>query len=113
MSEKYEYLFIFQDLPTGAENRNFTTDPHEDFVREVKEFWLGGGPIFKNHQGRSEPQQFHGSWVLLHATSEDEARELLLRDPFTTGKVWDWEKAQVFNVQSGLRVALENSRFGR
>ena len=49
---------------------------------------------------------------MLQASTEEEARELLQRDPFTTGKVWDWGKVQILNIKSGLRVAVKNSRFG-
>jgi hypothetical protein len=45
-----------------------------------------------------------GSWVLLHAYDKKEALDLLQRDPFTIGKVWDWEKTQVLSIKSGLRV---------
>jgi uncharacterized protein YciI len=57
------------------------------------------------------PPKINGSWVLINASTQEEALKLLKDDPFTTGKVWDWSKAQVFNVISGLRVALQNSRF--
>jgi hypothetical protein len=57
------------------------------------------------------PPQIKGSWVLINASTQEEALKLLKDDPFTTGNVWDWSKAQVFNVISGLRVGLQNSRF--
>ena len=50
------------------------------------------------------PPQIQGSWVLLQAATQSEAFELLQRDPFTTGKVWDWDEAQILCVKSGLRV---------
>ena len=66
------------------------------------------GPIFKEHKAEAPPQ-FNGSWVLLHAASQQEAVDLLQRDPFTTGKIWDWNKAQIFSVKSGLRVPFVKS----
>jgi len=50
-----------------------------------------------------------GSWVLLQASDKKEALDLLQRDPFTVGKVWDWEKAQVLSIKSGLRVPFIKS----
>jgi len=70
------------------------------------------GPIFAEHKAQGVPKP-QGSWVLLYATTQKEAVDLLQSDPFTTGKVWDWNKAQVLNVKSGLRIGLENSRFAR
>ena len=42
--------------------------------------------------------------MLLQAADRKQAVDLLQRDPFTLGKVWDWDKAQVLSVKSGLRV---------
>ena len=64
---------------------------------------LRKGPIFTEHKAGTPPQ-FEGSWVLLQASTKSEALELLQRDPFTTEKVWDWDKAQILCVKSGLRV---------
>lgn len=50
------------------------------------------------------PPHILGSWVLLQAPTKSEAVRLLQRDPFTTGKVWGWDKAQILCVRSGLRV---------
>ena len=50
------------------------------------------------------PPRIKGSWVLIQAPTESEAVGLLQRDPFTTGKVWGWDKAQILCVRSGLRV---------
>lgn len=59
--------------------------------------------MFTEHKAETPPQ-FQGSWVLLQASTKSEAFGLLQRDPFTTGKVWDWDKAQILCVESGLRV---------
>lgn len=59
--------------------------------------------MFAEHKAGTPPQ-LQGSWVLLQASTKSEALELLQRDPFTTGKVWDWHKAQILCVKSGLRV---------
>ncbi|KAH8804524.1 YCII-related domain protein [Xylogone sp. PMI_703] len=111
MAQTFEFLFILPDGPSAAEFRDSTTDPHEDYVRETIGYWRGGGPIFTEHSKPGEPPQFAGSWVLLEAGSKEEALEILKKDPFTTGKVWDWTKAQILSVKSGLRVGLEKSRF--
>ncbi|KAI4155710.1 MAG: hypothetical protein LQ340_000799 [Diploschistes diacapsis] len=103
MAQKFEFLFILPDGPGAAENRKVTTDLHEEFVARTKDFWLAGGPIFADHR-RETPARIQGSWVLLEASSQEEAVELLQRDPFTTGNVWDWNKAQTLHVKSGLRV---------
>ncbi|MCJ1422913.1 hypothetical protein MMC29_000793, partial [Sticta canariensis] len=104
MAQKFEFLFILPDSPSGVENHVAMEDPHEEFVGQTKEFWLAGGsPMFAEHKAGTPPQ-FHGSWVLLQASSKEEAFELLQRDPFTTGNVWDWDKAQILCVKSGLRV---------
>lgn len=55
------------------------------------------------HQAGVPPEEI-GSWVLLQASTKAEALKLMQHDPFTTGKVWDWDKAQTFCVKSGLRV---------
>lgn len=60
------------------------------------------GPICTEHKAGTPPQE-QGSWVILHATSQEEALQVLQRDPFTTGKVWDWNKAQILSIKSGLR----------
>lgn len=59
--------------------------------------------MFAEHNA-GMPPQIQGSWVLLQTSSRSEAFELLQRDPFTTGEVWDWDKAQTLCVKSGLRV---------
>jgi hypothetical protein len=59
--------------------------------------------MFKEHIAGKAPE-IQGSWVLIQASSKEEAVELLQRDPFTTGNVWDWGKSQVLCVKSGLRV---------
>jgi hypothetical protein len=56
--------------------------------------------MYDDHEENIE----RGSWVLLQAYNKKEALNLLQRDPFTVGKVWDWEKAQVLSIKSGLRV---------
>jgi hypothetical protein len=59
MTQKFEFLFIFEDRPDADENRDaahgyvlvkykkeyflIRNSPHEDFVRETKEFWRAGG----------------------------------------------------------------------
>ena len=60
------------------------------------------GPTYKEHKaGMPSPEQ--GSWVLLEASTQSEACELLQRDPFTIGKVWDWDSVKIYCVKSGLR----------
>lgn len=59
--------------------------------------------MFAEHKAGGPPDE-RGSWVLLQASTQSEAFELLQRDPFTTGEVWDWEKAQILCVRSGIRV---------
>lgn len=103
MAQKFEFLFILPDSPSGAENREAMTAPHEDFVGQTQEFWLAAGPTYAEHKAGT-PAEENGSWVLLQATTQSEAFGLLQRDPFTTGKVWDWDKAQILCVKSGLRV---------
>ena len=44
--------------------------------------------------------------MLLQADSKDEAVNLLKRDPFVTGGVWDLDKAEIHSVKSGLRVGF-------
>lgn len=61
--------------------------------------------MYDNHQEGVE----RGSWVLLQASDKKEAVDLLQRDPFTVGKVWDWERAQVLSIKSGLRVPFVKS----
>ncbi|KAL4948788.1 hypothetical protein BDW69DRAFT_175763 [Aspergillus filifer] len=100
MPEKHEFLFILPDGPDGLKNRDSWTDPHERFVEQESEYWLAGGPMYDSHEENIE----RGSWVLVHAYDKKEALDLLQRDPFTVGKVWDWEKAQVISMKSGLRV---------
>ena len=59
--------------------------------------------MFTEHS-TAMPPRINGSWVLIQAPTELEAVRLLQRDPFTTGQVWDWNKAQILCVRSGLRV---------
>lgn len=59
--------------------------------------------MFTEHSA-GMPPHILGSWVLLQAPTESEAVGLLQRDPFTTGEVWEWDKAQILCVKSGLRV---------
>lgn len=66
---------------------------------------MSKGPMYDDHKEGVE----RGSWVLLQASDKKEALDLLQRDPFTVGKVWDWEKAQVLSIKSGLRVPFIKS----
>jgi hypothetical protein len=61
--------------------------------------------MYDDHEENIE----RGSWVLVQAHHKEEALNLLQHDPFTVGKVWDWEKAQVLSVKSGLRVPFVKS----
>ena len=71
---------------------------------------MNKGPIIAGHEVRT-PLQIKGTWALVHASTQEDALNRLKDDPFTVGEVWDWSKAQVFSVISGLRVPLQNSRF--
>ena len=63
------------------------------------------GPMYGDDHDDIE----RGSWVLLQAADRKGAVDLLQRDPFTVGKVWDWDKAQILSVKSGLRVPFVKS----
>ena len=64
--------------------------------------------MFTGHKA-GKSSQVNGSWVLLQAATQEEAFNVLQRDPFTTGKVWNWDKAQILSVKSGLRMPFVKS----
>lgn len=54
------------------------------------------------------PPDIIGSWGILYAPTKQDAVERLKNDPFTMGKIWDWNKLTIVDSISGMRLPLPN-----
>jgi uncharacterized protein len=57
--------------------------------------WLFGGAWLEEPVKEGETPKMLGSIALIWASSEQEVRERLERDPYVTGGVWDYEKVRL------------------
>ncbi|PVH98319.1 hypothetical protein DM02DRAFT_729965 [Periconia macrospinosa] len=111
MAQRYEYLFIAYDYPGVMEAKLNLVEAHEDTIKQDKANgssveWLAGGPFFKEHG--TMPPEIIGSWGILYAPTKQDAVERLKNDPFTTEKIWDWDKLTIVDSVSGMRLPLPN-----
>ncbi|CAI6340541.1 unnamed protein product [Periconia digitata] len=111
MAPRHEFLFIAYDFPGVAESKFKLVEAHENMIKEEKANnssveWLAGGPFFKEHG--AVPPDMIGSWGILYAPTKQDAVERLKKDPFTTEKIWDWEKVTIVDSISGMRLPLPN-----
>jgi hypothetical protein len=75
---------------SGAPEDQDGWEEHAEFIDDLIErgIFVMGGPYADNS----------GSHTLLEGVSADEARELVLRDPFVANGVFELENVQAWNV---------------
>ncbi|KIW84036.1 hypothetical protein Z517_03282 [Fonsecaea pedrosoi CBS 271.37] len=105
--QKSEWLIVVHDLPDTADRRRELLPKHgEDRKNDPAGFWVFGGALLDEPALAGKPISMTGSCMLAYAESKEEILERLERDVLVTGKVWDWEKLQVYPFWRPARPSI-------
>ncbi|KAG2419178.1 hypothetical protein HFD88_002285 [Aspergillus terreus] len=108
MAPKNEYLCIVPDKPGALQKRLQLRSQHLEGVKPLVEnsTIVVGGAMFDEHPAAGQTPLFKGSSLIVVAESKEEVMELIRKDIYSTGGVWDLENCQVIPFQSAVRVGL-------
>lgn len=73
--------------------------PPSDHLEKLKPavesgFWVFGGAMLEDKPKEGEGLKIKGSIMLAVASSEEEVREMLKKDVYGQGQVWDMDKVR-------------------
>ncbi|KAI8633155.1 hypothetical protein F5Y19DRAFT_490353 [Xylariaceae sp. FL1651] len=104
-----EWLVIAPDEPGAIDRRLKARPKHlEDIKPDVDSgFLVFGGPYSSSMSDEGAPPSMAGSVIVMVAKSKEEVVDRLKKDLYTTERVWNWEKLQIYPFKSTIRKAME------
>ncbi|KAJ5371344.1 uncharacterized protein N7496_007436 [Penicillium cataractarum] len=106
--KRREFLCILPDRPNVLSLRKQVKGGHYEGIQPLiaQGKLVDGGAIFQRHPEEGKDAQFLGSVVVYAAEDVEEVREIISKDIYATGGVWDLEKVQIFPYVPALRQPL-------
>ncbi|KAI5840842.1 hypothetical protein DFP73DRAFT_177188 [Morchella snyderi] len=106
--QKIEWLCIMPDQPDALARRVEIRPKHFAGLQALIDsgFINFGGAYLNEPEQPGQPLAFRGSVLTCLAATREEVEETLRKDPYTTGEVWDWTKAQIYPFKCAVRLPL-------
>ncbi|KAH0602428.1 uncharacterized protein H6S33_008767 [Morchella sextelata] len=106
--QKIEWLCIMPDQPDALARRVEIRPKHFAGLQALIDsgFINFGGAYLNEPEQPDTPLAFRGSVLTCLAATREEVEETLRKDPYTTGEVWDWTKAQIYPFKCAVRLPL-------
>ncbi|KAK9464455.1 hypothetical protein V1512DRAFT_268267 [Lipomyces arxii] len=100
-----EFVAIIPDKEDALDRRIAVREAHLVNVKKMfsEGVMVSGGVFLDGPVVEGSKPSFKGSVVNIVADSKEHVKEILSVDPYTTGDVWDWEKAQIFDFICAVR----------
>ncbi|KAL4863671.1 hypothetical protein BDV12DRAFT_177229 [Aspergillus spectabilis] len=105
---KLEWLIHVPDFPNSLEKRTALRPQHlENLKPEVTSGnAVFGGATLERHPGDGESPCMNGSFMLVYAATEEEARSRVLDDVYAKNQVWDVANMEIWPFRCAVRVGM-------
>ncbi|KAL1917245.1 uncharacterized protein VTP21DRAFT_4901 [Calcarisporiella thermophila] len=91
-TSKPQFLVFVYDYPNNFDRRQEVRPRHLERARDYRKdgFLITGGALL------DEQNRMIGSSLIVASDTQEEAKKVLLQDPYTVDKVWDPETMKIY-----------------